>query len=396
MNAMKNEMVRYLRERLLPFWQSLRDDQNGGYISYVGQDLSRDPMGERGCILNSRILWFFSAASRALGDASLLPYAEHAYKALLTMLDGEHGGVYWSVTAQGRVLDGTKHTYNQAFAIYALSAYAEASGRKEPLALAYQLFDLIESRCTDEIGYLEAHKADWTPESNEKLSENGVMAEKTMNTLLHVLEAYTELYRVDGSGKVKDRILFILHLLEEKIYNPQKRRQEVFFDREYHSLIDLSSFGHDVETSWLADRTLEVLGDEEMTRRIRPMLMDMAQEVYETAFTGDGFMNERHDTQVDTTRIWWVQAEALVGFLNAWEKTGEEKFLSAARSQWQYIKDKMIDPRENSEWFWSVDEKGVPIPGKPIVEPWKCPYHNGRMIFEVMERSSHAHVSANQ
>lgn len=396
MNTMREEMVSHLKEQLLPFWQSLRDEERGGYVSFVGQDLKRDPMGERGCILNSRILWFFSEAANALKDESLLCYADHAYRALLSMMDGKNGGVYWSMTADGQVMDSTKHTYNQAFAIYALAAYARVSGSQEALEKAVQLFELIEEKCTDEYGYLEAQKADWTPESNEKLSENGVMAEKTMNTLLHVLEAYTELYRVGRDERVKKRILFILDLLERKIYNPEKRRQEVFFDREYNSLIDLSSFGHDVETSWLADRTLEVLDDSALTARIRPMLMSMAQEVYEKAFTPHGFMNECHNDKVDTTRIWWVQAEALVGFVNAYQKTGESKFLDAARSQWAYIKEKMIDPRPMSEWFWSVDEQGTPIPGKPIVEPWKCPYHNGRMIFEIMERSGHAHLSGTE
>ena len=390
---MQRSMQNHLETIILPFWKSLKDDVHGGYVGYVGYDLEPKPDAVKGCILNSRILWFFSQAAVTLQDPSLLQYADHAYAMLCRMIDPKNGGVYWAMNADGTVHDGTKHTYNQAFAVYALSAYAAARGCAGALAQATSLFELIEARCTDEHGYLEAFTADWQPESNEKLSENGVMAQKTMNTLLHVLEGYTELYRVGRDERVRKRLLFILDVLQNHVYNPQLHRQEVFFDREYRSLIDLHSYGHDIETSWLADRTLEVLDDPALTERIRPLLMDLAAETYRTAFTPNGFCNECERGKVDTTRVWWVQAEAVVGFVNAWQKTGERRYLDAARSQWEYIQTVMTDPREGSEWYWCVDEHGAPASHKPIVEPWKCPYHNGRMAFEVIERSRHAKLS---
>ncbi len=386
MTALAAALSQELTRHLLPFWRSLRDDERGGTIGLVEYDLTRRPEAERGCILNSRILWFFSEAFLTLGDESLLEEAGHNYAMLQRILDPVHGGVYWSMNADGSVLDSTKHTYNQAFAIYALSAYARASGLEEPLALARELFATVEQRCFDGEGYLEAFTADWQPAGNEKLSENGVEAKRTMNTLLHVLEGYTGLYQAGGDEQVRQRLVWILELWAEKFYNPEKRRQEVFFDLEYHSLIDLHSFGHDIETSWLADRTLELLGDPELTRRIRPLLMSLADCTLAAAWTPDnGFANESEKGVVDQTRVWWVQAEALVGFLNAWEKTGEERYLTAARAQWDYIRRKVIDPRPGSEWFWSVREDGTPVE-KPIVEPWKCPYHNGRMCMEVIRR----------
>ncbi len=382
-------LVREAREhllyRLLPFWERLKDEENGGFVSFVDLDLRQDAGRERGCILNSRILYFFSQASVSLQDPSLLSFADHAYQALLGMVDAENGGVFWSMHADGTVLDGTKHTYNQAFAIYALASYAAASGRKAPLEKAFALFHVIESRCRDEGGYLEAFKPDFSPESNEKLSENGVMAERTMNTLLHVLEAYTELYRVSRDAHVRERILEVLDIWEKYVYSPERRRQEVFFDHAYHSLIDLHSFGHDIETSWLCDRTLEILDEPDLTARIRPKLLSLAEKTLEVAYTEHGFMNECECGRVDEKRIWWVQAEALLGFLNAWQKTGEEKYLQAVRNQWVYIRDVLSDPREGSEWFWYVNPDGKPG-NKPIVEPWKCPYHNGRMVFEIMRR----------
>lgn len=389
MKQMLTEIRSELVGRIIPFWRSLRDDAHGGTVGQVDFDLTRHPEADKGCILNSRILWFFSEAYRALGDEALLDDARHAYAMLKRMTDGQNGGVYWSLHADGTVADGTKHTYNQAFAVYALSAYYRASGDAEALVRARALFDVIETRCRDAGGYLEAFTADWRPESNEKLSENGVMATRTMNTLLHVMEGYTGLYEAAPSDDVRQRLAFILETLAEKIWNPDKRRQEVFFDHEYNSLIDLHSFGHDIETSWLADHTLDVLGDEALTARVRPILLAMADQTYRDALTERGFANECERGKVDEKRVWWVQAEALLGFLNAWQHTGEARYREAVLSQWRFIRDVLCDKREGSEWFWYVMPDGTP--GElPIVEPWKCPYHNGRMALEVMRRLSGA------
>lgn len=384
-NVWREEALRELTGRLLPFWRGLRDDRNGGYIGGVSFDLTADPLSEKGCILNSRILYFFSGAFRLLRDPALLEEAEHAYAELLRMVDVENGGVFWSLTADGQVLDDTKHTYNQAFAIYALSSFYDVSGRKDALEKAMGLYRMVEKRCRDSEGYLEAFHRDFTVADNDKLSENGVMAYRTMNTMLHVLEGYTELYRVSGNEDVKRSLLAILKSWEEHVYNEEKHRQEVFFDISWNTLIDLHSFGHDIETSWLMDRTLEVLGDAELTARIRPKLMSLADETYRLAFTPEGFLNEMEKGVIDRKRIWWVQAEALLGFLNAYQKTGEERYLKAAESQWHYILEKVTDHRPGGEWFWAVQDDGTPTT-QPIVEPWKCPYHNGRMIFEMASR----------
>ncbi len=387
MSETVSEIRRELTERILPFWRGLRDDERGGYTGQVEFDLTRRPEAERGCILNSRILWFFSEAYLLLREPALLDEAKHAYEMLCKMLDREHGGLYWSMNADGTVADSTKHTYNQGFAIYALSAYYRAGGEQAALELARELFRLVEDKCFDGEGYLEAFTAGWQPAGNDKLSENGVEAGRTMNTLLHVLEGYTGLYEAGKDPEVRERLFWIMNTWAEKVYNPRKCRQEVFFDLQYHTLIDLHSFGHDIETSWLADHTLEVLGDQVLTERLRPMLLSMADHTLRAAYTeGNGFSNESENGRVDFTRVWWVQAEALVGFLNAYEHTHEQRYLDAVRSQWKYIREKIIDPREGSEWFWSVREDGTPIE-KPIVEPWKCPYHNGRMCIEVLRRN---------
>lgn len=385
---MVQQVEKHLREKLIPFWEGLADWQQGGFYGYMGYDRKLDKLAEKGVILNSRILWFFSNAYLTLGEEELLRYAEHAYRFLRdSCVDDRFGGVYWSMTYDGKVKDETKHTYNQAFAIYALSSYYAASGRQEALDLAYELYELIEVRCRDEGGYGEAYSRDFAPASNEKLSENGVMATRTMNTLLHVFEAYTELYRVAHRADVAEKLREILDVFADKVYNPAKRRQEVFFDGEWNSLIDLHSYGHDIETSWLLDRGCRVLEDESCTRKMEPVILALAEEIYERAYRDHSVMNECEKGVDNTDRIWWVQAEAVVGFLNAWEKwPKKEYFLEAARDIWEYICRVIVDKREGSEWYWRVDEIGKPIEGEPIVEPWKCPYHNGRMCMEVIRR----------
>ena len=375
-------------KRQIPFWKNLRDDEFGGYYGYMGYDLKLDKKAEKGCILNSRITWFFSNAYTLLKDESLLKEADHGYAFLKDhCIDKENGGIYWSMNYDGTPLDTTKHTYNQAFCIYALSSYYEASGKKEALDLAKQLFHMIEEKCTDDQGYLEAFTRDFQPESNEKLSENGVLAEKTMNTLLHVLEAYTELYRVSKDEQVKEKLKWIMDVFADKVYNPKLKRQEVFFDKNYNSIIDLHSYGHDIETAWLMDRSLEILDDDAYTNRLSPITKALTENIYKVAFDGHSLSNECDKGVVDTNRVWWVQAETVIGFLNGYEKDpSKTEYKEAAEATWQFIKDYVIDKRPGSEWFWLVRQDGTPVEGEPIVEPWKCPYHNGRMCMEVIRR----------
>lgn len=398
------EAREHLEKAIIPFWKNLRDDRYGGYYGWLSYDLDLDKKAVKGCILNSRITWFFSNAYTVLKsvgetDESLLDEARHGYEFLRDKcIDKENGGIFWSLKYDGTPEDTTKHTYNQAFCIYALSSYFEASGDRKALELAYQLFELIEEKCTDEIGYLEAFTIDFRPESNEKLSENGVLADKTMNTLLHVFEAYTEFVRVtnpltdswakDAKKAVEKRLMWIMDTFAEKVYNPKLHRQEVFFDREYHSILDLHSYGHDIETAWLMDRGVEVLGREDYSKKMTPITKDLTAQIYKIAFDGRSLANECDRGVVNENRVWWVQAETVIGFLNGYEKNPEKKeYLEAAVSTWNFIKEYVIDKRTGSEWFWEVHKDGTPVDGRPIVEPWKCPYHNGRMCMELIRRS---------
>ena len=384
----KKEFEKHLSEIIIPFWKNLRDNEFGGYYGYMDYDLKTDKKAIKGCILNSRILWFFSNAYMVLNDESLKDEASHAFEFMKNYcLDKENGGIYWSMSYDGKPEDTMKHTYNQAFAIYALSSYYDISGNKDALNEAYSLYHTIETKCKDEIGYLEAADREFNKISNEALSENGVMADRTMNTLLHVYEAYTELYRVTGDSDVKNKLIEIINTFADKVYNPELNRQEVFFDNNWKSLIDLHSYGHDIETAWLMDKGVDILDMPEITEKMSQITKALTKKIYEIAFDGNSLANECENGIVDERRIWWVQAETVLGFMNGYLKDNTKtEYMDAAEATWNFIQKYVVDSREGSEWYKEVRKDGTPYEGLEFVEPWKCPYHNGRMCIEVMRR----------
>ncbi|ABX42625.1 AGE family epimerase/isomerase [Lachnoclostridium phytofermentans] len=385
---MKELAKAHLSEVVIPFWNKLKDEENGGFYGYLDYDLQLDKKAVKGCILNSRILWFYSNAYLTLGEEGLLSYAKHAYEFLKNhCYDQTYGGIYWSLNYDGSTYDTTKHTYNQAFAVYALSSYYFATKDEEAINLAKSIIGIMEKKCTDSFGYLEAFDRDFLPIDNELLSENGVIAHKTMNTLLHVFEAYTEYYRVTGDMEIKERLMRMLDIIQIKVYNPNLHRQEVFFDVYMNSILDLHSYGHDIEAAWLIDRGLDVLKEPKYDYLLKPITKDLTNQIYQTAYQDHSLLNESEKGKVNTSRIWWVQAEAVVGFLNGYENDrNETRYYEAATDIFQFILENVHDKRTGSEWFWEVDKEGKPFNKKPIVEPWKCPYHNGRMCFEILRR----------
>ncbi|HPJ02370.1 MAG TPA: AGE family epimerase/isomerase [Candidatus Limiplasma sp.] len=388
---LKQAAERHLTSVILPFWSELRDERRGGYVGYVGYDLKADASAPKGCIQNSRILWFFSQAYAQLKTPALLECASHAYRYLDRFIDKREGGLYWMCTADGEPMDDTKHTYNHAFAIYALAAYARASGKEKALHQALKLFELIESRMTRNGQYLDAFTRAFKPHKNLKLSDNptllarGVVAEKTMNTILHLLEAYTLLYDVGKDPRVLARLKYLLSLLMNTVYDPLQNRLLVYFDRDMRSLIDMQSYGHDIEASWLWDLAADAALTGEERAQVKRVTSRLAQGVLDRAFLGGSLQNEIVEGVADTRRIWWVQAETMVGMLNLWQKTGDVALRRQMDALWQYIETHLVDHRQNGEWYAMLDETGVPT-RLPIADPWKAPYHNGRMCLEMIKR----------
>lgn len=387
MLSLEKEMKEELQNRIVKYWTNLIDKEYGGFYGYVDYNLNLDKKAPKGGILNSRILWFASATYLTTKDDKVLELAHQAYNFLKSsLLDKEYKGIYWLVSYDGKPLDTRKHSYCQAFAIYGLSEYYKATGDKEALDIAIELYHLIEDKCKDEYGYTEEFTREWNVKENEMLSENGVMTEKTMNTHLHILEAYTVLYEVWKDESLKKQIEYILELTRNHIYDENKHYLKVFFDKKWNSLINMQSYGHDIEATWLIDRAVEVLGDKELIEKTYEYTQKIAENIYDMVYSDKGIVNETVNGETDTHRVWWVQAETVVGFYNAYEKTGDVKYKEAAEKVWEYIKNYLVDKRDGSEWYWRLDENGNPDTEKPVVEPWKCPYHNSRMCIEIIER----------
>ncbi|WP_068619886.1 AGE family epimerase/isomerase [Paenibacillus tuaregi] len=387
MQTLKTEVSRELHEHILPFWSALKDDTYGGFYGEVNYGLQTDQEADKGGIAASRILWAFSSAYVVTKQEKYLPYATHAYKFLKDkVIDHEFRGLYWMVDYQGNPKDTRKHVYTQSFGIYALSEYYKASGDAEALDLAKQLFHLVEELGFDaEINaYKEEFDRHWKETPNEMLSENGVIADITMNTHIHVLEAYTNLFTVWPDSKVRSALENLLEILYSKVYNAETKFLGVFFDSKWNSLLDLKSFGHDIEASWLMDQTLRTLKLDKP--EYVQMVIDIAYNIADHAMLEDGsMMNEQEGDHLDKTRVWWVQAEAIVGFYNAYERTQDSRFLKLADQLWSYIKNNLVDKRNGGEWYWSIEPDGTPT-AREINGAWKCPYHNSRFCLEIIER----------
>lgn len=317
-----------LLNHIAHFWLKLIDNENGGFYGEVSYDLKINKESVKGGIQTSRILWFFSAAYCATKNEEYKKAATHIYEFLRDKLfDKEFNGVYWMLDYKGNPSDTRKHIYCQAFAIYALSEYYKATADKEALDLAINLFSLIESKGFNKknSAYLEEFDREWNITPNEMLSENGVIAEITTNTHLHVLEGYTTLYEVTKDSRVGERLKELIYTFYNKIYDKEEHYLKIFFDNKWNTIIDVKSYGHDIEASWLIDDAYKLLGLKD--ENIEKMIVDIAYKIKEQIQEDGSLINEAENGVKDFTRVWWVQVEAMIGYLNAYERTHDESLL---------------------------------------------------------------------
>jgi mannobiose 2-epimerase len=379
------------RSNIAPFWLTHGPDEtNGGLRGWIANDLRVDELAEKGLILNARVLWTFSCAHRLFPETAYRKVAEIVYSYLTRhFVDRDLGGVFWTVDNQGRPSDTRKKVYGQAFAIYGLTEFFLATGEQAALDLAFGIFELLETRCRDKEydGYFETFERDWSLASEQRLSAVDQDEKKSMNTHLHVLEAYTVLYRAAGGARVRERLRALFNLFLSRIIDQGASSLRMFFDETWGSRSDHDSFGHDIEASWLLCEAAEALCEPEILEKARAVALNLAQSVYEKARDSDGglFYEGRACCIIDDDKHWWVQAEGVVGFLNAYQLSGDDRYLSAAVGAWEFIERHIVD-RENGEWFWKVSRAGKASPEMPKVSQWKGPYHNGRMCFEVIRR----------
>jgi mannobiose 2-epimerase len=386
----KQEAIREVRENILPFWQSMVDEENGGFYGEADFYGKPNKTAAKGCILNSRILWTFSAAYRIFGDAAYKTNAQHARDFLSSaFLDETHGGLYWLVDHAGKTLDARKQFYNLAFGIYALSEHYRATGDKSSLELAIALFDAAEQYGLDsaEGGYIEACNREWRGIDDFRLSGKDLNCPKSMNTNLHVLEACTTLSRVSGNERVRKALKNILHITLDKIVN-RNWHFNLFFDMDWHSLTKDVSYGHDIEGSWLLYEAALTIGDESLISTVKQTALAIGEVTYTVAIdrkNGGLFSGCDEARNNHTKKEWWPQAEAVVGFYNAYELSGEHKYFDVADSIWSYIQNHFVDS-VHGEWHNELHLDNTPDTAMPKAGFWKCPYHNARACFEIVGR----------
>lgn len=389
--TLRIEVEHELTTGILPFWmEKMADNVQGGFYGRIDGDDKLHADAPKGAILNARILWTFSAAYRLLRKPEYLETATRAKRYIIDRFyDKDFGGVYWSLTANGEPLDTKKQVYAQGFAIYGLSEYARATGDREALDYAVKLFETVEkySFDRDRNGYIEAFTREWKPIEDMRLSDKDENTSKTMNTHLHILEPYANLYRVWKNERLERQLRNMLDLFTGKILNKKTYHLDLFFDNCWHTDGNIISYGHDIEASWLIHEAALVLGDEALLKRIEPVITNIARAADEGLNPDGSMIYERFTAEDRTDRElhWWVQAENVVGHVNLYQHFGDEKALDTAMKCWQFIKDKIID-HANGEWHWSLMPDGSVNRRDDKAGFWKCPYHNGRMCMEIIER----------
>ena len=401
MHELRRKVEAELLSNILPFWlENTIDNKYGGFKGRIANDLTSNPRAGKGLILNARILWTFAKAYSFYRDPVYLATARRAFEYICAAFwDNEFGGLYWMVDFEGHPSDTKKRIYGQAFTIYALAEYYHASGNPEAVLRAMRLVDQIESSGHDDTngGYFETYERDWRPAGDQRLSDVDMDEKKSMNTHLHMLEAYATLLGVHEESTVRSRLRELIEMFLQHILNRDTHHFTLFSDELWKPRSEVISFGHDIEGSWLLCEAADQLGDRALIKRVEAASVKMAQAVYEQAIDADGgLLYEAEGGRIiNTDKHWWPQSEAVVGFLNAWQLTGQTHFFEAAERSWGFI-DKYIVDHRNGEWFWRVSREGIPNPDEDKVGPWKCPYHNSRTCFEVMTRLDAAEQKDNQ
>lgn len=389
---MKLEMEDVLHNNILCFWlNNMQDTEHGGFYGQMKGDGTLVKDANKGGILNARILWSFSAAYRVTGRKEYLDAATRAKDYILRyFVDKEYGGTYWELDYLGNPVDTKKQFYALGFMLYGLSEYSRATGDKESLKMAIELFNTIESHSLDTgyNGYIEACTREWDEIADMRLSELDANYPKSQNTHLHIIEPYTNLYRIWKDSRLEAALRNLINIFTDKILNPETHHLDLFFENDWtRGAGHLESYGHDIECSWLMHEAALVLGDKDVLAKVEP-IVQLVAKASEKGLNPDGSMI--HEANLDTGHKdddlhWWVQAENVVGWYNIFQYFGDETALAKSIKGWQYIKDNLID-YDHGEWYWSRDHHGNLNLKDDHAGFWKCPYHNSRMCLEIMER----------
>ena len=397
----KSRFRRQIKEELtgniLPFWMTVPVDRvNGGFYGAITNDLQIRDDVPRSAVLCARILWTFAAAFSILGRDEYLLTARWAYDYLVNIFwDREYGGLYWQVDNKGKPISDRKHHYAQAYGIYGLSEYYWVTQEPQSLKLAQELFFLLEKYAFDPTnqGYIEGSRRDWGFLGDMRLSDKEINCRKSMNTMLHIMEAYTNLLRVWDDPHLQTQHRAIIESFQKHIIDHQTEHFKLFFDDRWHALSENFSFGHDIEGSWLIWEGSIIQGDENLMAQVRDSTSRLAAAVYQDGLDDNGSLFYEGSPQglVNTSKAWWVQAEAMVGFYNAYQLTGQEYFAQASNRCWSYIQNNMVD-RTHGDWYKQLHRDGSPDHTIYKVGPWECPYHHARACLEMLNRLDHTSI----
>jgi cellobiose epimerase len=375
---------------ILGYWLKFSTDSiYGGFLGKVDYNNIPDHSAPKGSVLNARILWTFSAAYSMEPKPEYLEMADKAFRYIVDhLIDRELGGVFWTVTPSGAPLDTKKQVYAIAFTIYAFSEYYQASKRLEAKTYALELFDVLLEKAYDKIksGYFEAFTKNWDDILDLRLSEKDVNEKKTMNTHLHVLEAYTNLYRIWKDKVLKEQIAILIQNFLDYII-AESGHLALFFDENWVRKSDTVSYGHDIEAAWLLLEAAEVIEDEGLILKVKEASIKMADAAAE-GLAGDGglyYEYEPSHQKMVREKHWWAQAEAMIGFFNAYQLSNNESYLEKSLKVWEFTQNNILD-KQNGEWIWGVIDDGEAMGNQDKIGLWKCPYHNSRACIEVIKR----------
>lgn len=391
--TLRTEVTQNLTENILPFWMKHTVDPHGGFYGIVLNDGKAVTGHGKGAILNARILWTFSKAYRHLCLDEYRQLADRAAEYYIRyFIDKKYGGVYWSVDDDGNIKEATKQTYACAFGIYGLAEHFRATGSQKSLEAAISLYETLETHVHDKVGkgYIESFQRDYAKNSIRGMDgqEN---ATKTMNTHIHVLEAYTTLYQVWKNKSLENNLRELLDILSTKLYSPKRAHLILFCDDNWTPYGDIDSYGHDIETSWLMCEAAAAIGDPVLKARVEAQAVRMTETALKEGLNAEGAMRyEKTDKGFSKRMAWWPQCETIIGAVNAWQLSGNKKFFEAAQRNWEYVKAHFVD-NIHGGWYKGLAEDGTPS-REPKVSDWNCPYHNSRLAFELAERLEHPAV----
>jgi cellobiose epimerase len=390
LNELKPKFRESLKDNILDFWATKTVDEiHGGFFGLINAENEAVQTSTKGLILNTRILWAFSSSYQYFKSDNYRQLADRAYTYISeNFIDKKWGGVYWELDFSGKPVNRRKQIYAQSFAIYSFAEYFKISGQQTVLENAIHLYRLIEKHSLDREhgGYIEAFGEEWTEIHDFRLSEKDLNAPKTMNTHIHVLEAYTNLYSIWKDDGLRKSLKSLIELFLQKFID-KRGHLILFFDNKWNQIEDFCSFGHDIEFSWLLTEAASLLGDSGLVAKCNNLSLDIATLIQKEAIAADGgIMNEFNyvDNSLDSDKHWWPQAEAMLGFFNAFKIGGDEKYLYSVVNTWDFI-DKYIIDHKNGEWFWKVDVNNKVYPGMEKAGFWKCPYHNTRALLMLLQ-----------